>query len=84
MREELKEEPSDLKRHEEKLNQATFCCNRAEGYSSKGTHSAAKKFYNNSESLCEDALNILKDILHYDGNLRVWFDKYFLPLDPKK
>ena len=75
LREELKDKPSDLKRYEEKLKQATFNYNRAEGYSSKGKHSTAKKFYNKSESLCEDALEILQEILHYDSTLRVWFDR---------
>ena len=59
LREELKDKPSDLKRYEEKLREATFNYNRAEGYSNKGRHSTAKKFYNKSESLCEDALEIL-------------------------
>ena len=75
LRDELKDKPSDLKRYEEKLKQATFNYNRAEGYSSKGKHSTAKKFYNKSESLCEDALEILQEILHYDCSLRVWFDR---------
>lgn len=75
LREELKDKPSDLKRYEEKLKQATFNYNRAEGYSSKGKHSTAKKFYDKSESLCEDALEILQEILHYDRSLRVWFDR---------
>jgi len=59
LRSELKDKPSDLKRYEEKLREATFNYNRAEGYSSKGKHNTAKKFYNKSESLCEDALEIL-------------------------
>ena len=75
LRSELKDKPSDLKRYEEKLKQATFNCNRAEGYSSKGKHSTAKKFYDKSESLCEDALEILQEILHYDSSLRIWFDR---------
>jgi len=75
LREELKEKPSDLKRYEEKLREATFYYNRAEGYSNKGKHSTAKKFYNKSESLCEDALEILQELLHYDSSLRVWFDR---------
>ena len=75
LRSELKDKPSDLKRYEEKLKQATFNYNRAEGYSKKGKHSTAKKFYNKSESLCEDALEILQEILHCDSNLRVWFDR---------
>ena len=75
LREELKDKPSDLKRYEEKLREATFNYNRAEGYSSKGKHSTAKKFYNKSESLREDALEILQEILHSDSSLRVWFDR---------
>lgn len=75
LREELKDKPSDLKRYEEKLKQATFNYNRAEGYSSKGKHSTAKKFYDTSESLCEDALEILQEILHYDSSFRIWFDR---------
>ena len=75
LRSELKDKPSDLKRYEEKLREATFNYNRAEGYSSNGKHDTAKKFYNKSESLCEDALEILQEILHYDSRLRVWFDR---------
>ena len=70
LRSELKDKPSDLKRYEEKLREATFNYNRAEGYSSKGKHSTAKKFYNKSESLCEDTLEILQEILHSDSSLR--------------
>jgi len=76
LREELKDKPSDLKRYEEKLREATFNYNRAEGYSSKGRHSTAKKFYNKSERLCEDALEILQEILHYDSSLRIWNSFY--------
>ena len=75
LRSELKAKPSEVKRYEEKLREATFNNNRAEGYSSKGKHDTAKKFYNKSESTCEDALEILQEILHYDSSLRVWFDR---------
>ena len=75
LRSELKAKPSELKRYEEKLKQATFNYNRAEGYSSKGKHFTAKKFYDKSESLCEDALEILQEILHYDSSLHIWFDR---------
>jgi hypothetical protein len=75
LRIEPKDKPRELKRYEEKLKQATFNYNRGEGYSSRGKHSTAKKFYDNSESLCEDALEILQEILHYDSSLRVWFDR---------
>ncbi len=52
---ELKDKPSELKQYEEKLLEATFNYNRAEGYSRKGKHNTAKTFYIKSESLCEDA-----------------------------
>ena len=76
---ELKDKPSDLKRYEEKLKKAIFTFNRPEGYSSKGKHDIAKNFYNKSESLCEDALEILQELLQEllqsDSTLRVWFDR---------
>ena len=75
LRSELKDKPSDLKRYEEKLREATFNYNRTEGYSNKGKHTTAKTFYNKSESLCEDALEILQEILHSDSSLHVWFDR---------
>ncbi|MDP6709308.1 MAG: hypothetical protein QF893_23465, partial [Alphaproteobacteria bacterium] len=75
LRSELKDKPSNLKRYEEKLKQATFNYNRAEGYGSKGNHATAKTFYNKSESLCEDALEILQEIFHSDSSLRGWFDR---------
>ena len=75
LREELKDKPSDLKRYEEKLKQATFNYNSADGYSRKGKHSTAKKFYNTSQSFCEDALKILQEILHINPYLLTWFDR---------
>ena len=74
LRNELKDKPSDLKRYEEKLKQATFYYNRAEGYSSKGKHTAAKTSYNKSESLWEDALEILQEIVAADASIQMWFD----------
>jgi hypothetical protein len=75
LREELKDKPSELKLYEEKLKQATFHYNRAAGYSNKGKQSTAETFYNKSESLCEDALEVLQEILNYDSSLSIWFDR---------
>ena len=63
IREELNDKPDELKRYEDKLRKAIFNYSRAEGYSTKGKHSTAKKFYNSSESHCEDALEILQAII---------------------
>ena len=54
LRGELKDKPSDLKRYEEKLKQATFNFNRAEGYSRKGNMSA--------EQTTEELVRIVKII----------------------
>ena len=52
IREELNDKPDELKRYEGKLKKAIFNYSRAEGYSTKGKHSTAKKFYDSSESHC--------------------------------
>ena len=44
-REELKNKPSAVKEYEEILRLATLYYNRSEGYSTRGYHNAAKKFY---------------------------------------
>jgi len=74
-REELIDKPSELKRYEEKLKQAIFNYNRAEGYSSKGKHNAAKRFYNRSETSCEEALEILQEIVKSNPYLQTWLDR---------
>ena len=75
IREELKEKPNELKRYEDKLKQAIFNYSRAEGYSTKGNQSKAKKFYNKSESFCEEALEILQELVHSDASIQQWFDR---------
>lgn len=47
----------------------------ASGYSNKHKHTIAKKFYDKSESLCEDALEILEEIIRADAQLQIWFDR---------
>ena len=73
IREELNDKPDELKRYEDKLKKAIFNYSRAEGYSIKGKHSTAKKFYNSSESHCEDELEILKEIVDADASLHRYF-----------
>ena len=75
LRETLKDKPSEIKRYEAKLRKANLMHNRAESYSNRGNHDAAKTCYYKCESLCEDALEILQEILHSDSSLRVWFDR---------
>ena len=75
IREELNDKPDELKRYEGKLKKAIFNYSRAEGYSTKWKHSTAKKVYDSSESHCEDALEILQEIVAADASLHMWFDR---------
>ena len=58
-----------------KTKKAIFKYYRAELFSTKGKHSTAKKFYNSSESHCEDSLEILQEIVDADASLHKWFDR---------
>jgi hypothetical protein len=75
VREELNDKPDELKRYEDKLRKAIFNYSIAEGYSTKAKHSTARKFYNTSESHCEDALEILQEIVNAHASLHMWFDR---------
>ena len=75
IREELNDKPDELKCYEDKLRKAIFNYSRGEGYSTKGKHSTAKKIYNSSASHCEDALEILQEIVAADASLQMWYDR---------
>ena len=49
--------------------------NRVVGHSSTGKHCSAKKFCNRNKSICQDALEIPQESLHYDSSLGVRFDR---------
>ena len=76
IREELKDKPSELKRYEEKLKEAIMMRNRSDVYHRKGKKSAAYKLDSNCESLCEDALEVLQEIVAADASLQIWFDRH--------
>jgi hypothetical protein len=68
IREELKEKPGELKRYENKLHQAIFNDNKAERFRKRGNKVKSTNFLNLSESHCEDALEILQDIVDADAS----------------
>ena len=74
-REELRDKPSELKRYEDKLKEAIMMRNRSDSYHRKGKKSAAYKLDSKCESLCEDALEILQEIVAADASLQIWFDR---------
>jgi hypothetical protein len=74
-REELKDKPDELKRYEDKLKEAIMMRNRSDAYHRKGKNSAAYKLERKCESLCEDALEILQEIVATDASLQIWFDR---------
>ena len=75
LRERLKDKPSDLKRYEERLKEAIMMRNRSDAYHRKGNKASAYKLDSKRESLCEDALEILQEIVHHDVSLQTWFDR---------
>ena len=64
-----------LKRYEDKLKEAIMMRNRSDSYHRKGKKSAAYKLDSKCESLCEDALEILQEIVAADASLQIWFDR---------
>ena len=74
-REELKDKPSELTRYEDKLKEAIIMRNRSDAYHRKGKKTAAYKLDSKCESLCEDALEILQEIVAADASLQIWFDR---------
>ena len=74
-REELKDKPTELKRYEDKLKEAIMMRNRSDAYHRKGKKSAAYKLDSKCESLCEDALEVLQEIVAADASLHIWFDR---------
>jgi hypothetical protein len=76
LREELKDKPGELKRYEDKLKEAIMMRNRSDAYHRKGKKSAAYKLDSKCESLCEDALEILQEIVAADASLQIWFDRH--------
>jgi len=76
LREELKDKPDELKRYEEKLRKATFQYNRADAYHRQEKKVAALSADAKCESLSEDALEILQEIVAADASLQIWFDRH--------
>ena len=76
LREELKDKPGELKRYEDKLKEAIMMRNRSDAYHRKGKKAAAYKLDSKCESLCEDALEILQEIVAADASLQIWFDRH--------
>ena len=70
LRLELKDKPSELKRYEDKLKEVIMMRNPSDAYHRKGKKSAAYKLDSKCESLCEDALEILQEIVAADASLQ--------------
>ncbi|MDA9287567.1 hypothetical protein N9P72_01610 [Amylibacter sp.] len=75
-REELKDKPIVLKRYEGTLKEAIMMRNRSDAYHRKGKKSAAYKLDSKCENLCENALDILQEIVAADASFQIWFDRH--------
>ncbi|MDP6536652.1 MAG: hypothetical protein QGG02_10065, partial [Gammaproteobacteria bacterium] len=63
IREELRDKPDELRRYENKLHQATFNDNKAERFRKRGNKDKATELRNLSNTQCEEALEILQEIV---------------------
>ena len=57
------------------MKEAIMMRNRSDAYHQKGKKAAAYKLNNKCECLCEDALEILQEIVAAYANLQIWFDR---------
>ena len=74
IREELKDKAYEINRYENKLHQATFNNNKAERFRKRGNLDKAAELRNLSNTQCEEALEILQEIVDADTSLHMWFD----------
>ena len=49
--------------------------NSSDAYHRNGNKASAYKLDSKCESLCEDALEMLQEIVQHDGSLQIWFDR---------
>ena len=75
IREELSDKPDELKRYEDKLGKATFNNNKAGRFHKIGNLDKATELRNLSNTQCEEALEILQEIVDADASLHMWFDR---------
>lgn len=75
LREELKDNPDELKRYQDNLKEAVMMRNRSDDYHRKSKKSASYKLDSKCESLCEETLEILQEIAAADASLEMWFDR---------
>jgi hypothetical protein len=57
------------------LKEAIMMRNRFDAYHRRGKKSASYKLDSKCGSLCEDALEILQEIVAADASLQIWFDR---------
>ena len=74
-RQYYKEKLDVIVEYENKVKAATLYSNRREGYLRKGSKAAAYACDAKYESLCEDAIELLSNLLDGDPSLQQWFDR---------
>ena len=75
LRDELNSKPEQLTDYEHLLKLADFTYNKAEAYSNRGKHSAAKLLFSQADRHYEKALERLQEIIADDPQLHLWFDR---------
>ncbi|WP_298168951.1 hypothetical protein [Novosphingobium sp.] len=75
LRDVLDNKPDAIVEYEARLKRANFTFNRAERYSQKGNHTAAKKLFGAADIEYEQLLERLQEIIAADPSLNMWFDR---------
>jgi hypothetical protein len=76
LRVERSDKPQDILEYEKLLLPAILAENRAHGYSTKGNKEGAKSLTSDAQSLFEEALEYLHQIITADPSLESWLDRH--------
>ena len=75
LREERKNKPQETSDYEQLVHKAVFAENRAIAFSSEGKKVGAKALSTEAESLFEQAIEYLHEILTSNPSLQIWIDR---------
>lgn len=71
------EKPDAIKEYESRLARAILSYNRADSYSNRKQHEAARKLMHMSQDQFESALEWLEESISLDHSLQQWLDRHF-------
>lgn len=75
LRSDLKNKPDAIVEYEAKLKEATFTYCKADSFSSRGKHDAAKKLFAKADTQFERLVEFIEERIAIDSSLWLWFDR---------